>query len=228
MKHRVTCYLFAILLSLLGSVAAHAATVSFFLNQSNEDVFFPDGVNYLQVTILDDGTDVKFTVDILTPLTSIADSNFGIDKFYFNGPAGAVNVDLGSLSGTWTANDDRTGDGFGLFDVEVKTPQSMGGGIDRQTPTLMFTIAGVGGDVPSNYAVLSTGTAGEGNVFFAAHVAGFMNQDLIYEGEVTSAFFGGSAPVPLPAAFWLMGSGLVALGAFARRRRLRITARPPE
>jgi hypothetical protein len=47
-------------------------------------------------------------------------------------------------------------------------------------------------------------------------VAGFQDQDP-GAGEVTSAYFGGTTVVPVPAAVWLFGSGLAALGWMRRR-----------
>jgi len=57
---------------------------------------------------------------------------------------------------------------------------------------------------------LSTGNAGRGNAFFAAHVAGFD------ASGTTSGFF--ATVVPAPAAVWLFGSGLLGLIGAARRR----------
>ena len=167
--------------------------------------------------------DIKFTV-VTDKLMGFADTNFGIQLFAFNVdqallPITAANI-VGLPSG-WSLMFPGSGmgqvDGFGRFDVVVD-----GTGSDRVDP-LMFFFRGTGADAHS-FAVFSMETADQGRVFFAAHVAGF---DETPTGGVGSAFYGGP-PVPIPATVWLMGSGLVALGAFARRRRLRITARPPE
>ena len=54
--------------------------------------------------------------------------------------------------------------------------------------------------------------------YFAARVAGFLDQDPGY-GTTTSAFFAGStAVVPLPAAGWLLVSGIAALSGWPKRR----------
>jgi hypothetical protein len=62
---------------------------------------------------------------------------------------------------------------------------------------------------------LSSGNAAQGNVAFAAHVTDFITSD----SGVTSGFFGGSTVVPVPAAVWLFGSGLLGLIGIARRKK---------
>jgi len=76
----------------------------------------------------------------------------------------------------------------------------------------MFSITGINGDTVMDYVNLSTGNAGEGNVYFAAHVAGFSTQ-------VTSGYFGGSAPVPEADTYAMLLAGLGLVG-FAARRKL--------
>ena len=73
----------------------------------------------------------------------------------------------------------------------------------EQGVTLTFSITGVDGDTPDDYANLSTGNAAQGNSFFAAHVAG----DILYFFHEKT----GTHSVPLlaadfadPAAFLLM------------------------
>jgi hypothetical protein len=62
------------------------------------------------------------------------------------------------------------GDGFGAFNVRLSgTSQT------RQSPTLSFTIQAAG-DQLSDYVALSTNSS-QGNTYFAAHVAGFLDQD---------------------------------------------------
>ena len=189
--------------------------MSFVLDQSNI-AGLPDGTPYLQVDIADDGTDIRFTVSLLPALLSIAGSNFGIQAFGFNVLNLATSTDIDGLPTGWSAGDDAQLDGFGEFDVAV-----FGTGSNRQSPTLTFFITGVDGDTPSTYATLSDPTAGEGNQFFAAHVAGF-DQSVGDE----SAWFGGTTVVPLPASLWLLVSALGGLG-LARRTLFARRSAPP-
>ena len=203
---------FAVLALLVGS-QAFAASVIIDLDQSNENVAFSDGTPYLRVTI-SDGVDgaIDFVVQTLDPLADIAGSNYGIQTLSFNlGDSGASAGDIIAPDG-WRVSTDRNHSGFGRFDVHLA-----GTGNSRQD-ALMFSIVGVSGDTPLDYiAAFSGGNAGEGNQLFAAHVAGFDGPH-----GITSAQFGGSSVVPLPASAWLMLSGLAVLG-WMRRRNLKAT-----
>lgn len=99
-------------------------------------------------------------------------------------------------------------DGFGSFSYRVDA-----NGAGNRVTTLMFSITGIANDTIYSYINPSANNAGQGNTLFAAHVGGFD------ASGTNSAFFGGSTPVPLPAAAWLLGSGLLGLVGFARRRR---------
>lgn len=152
---------------LVAAAPAQAASISYFLDQSNA---LPDGSNYLRVDVADGANGaIDFTVQVLGPLSSIAGSNFGIQSFAFNvvpgGSAEAMNIT--GLPTGWRANDSRRMDGFGLFDVRLA------GRGNARMGTLTFSITGIDGDRPEDYALLSRGRAPEGHEFFAAHVAGF-------------------------------------------------------
>jgi hypothetical protein len=183
-----------------------AASVSYFLDQVN-DPALADGVNYLMVTVDDEGAAgaINFTVEALGVLGE--DSNFGIQTFGFNGDAlGSSNL---TLPGGWTFSNDQNISVFGNF-----TNYLQGTGDSRQDP-LAFSIVGVDGDVISDYL-----SEGAGGMLFATHLAGFTEVN-----GITSAHFAGNtdglvppSAVPLPAAVWLLGSGLVGLGVTGRRK----------
>ncbi len=204
---------------------SQAATVSYFLNQSNA---LPDGINYLQVTISDEGApgSIDFKVEVLQPLLDLAGDNFGIQKFAFNILPGvdATASDVDALPANWRARNAGRMSGFGLFDVRLQ-----GRGSSRQDP-LTFSITGVTLDTILSYVDLSTGRSPEGRSLFAAHVAGFNLGNCGDTGEddegrrgpfkgregggqcVTSAYFGGSGnAVPAPPAVWLLATGIAGL-----------------
>ena len=84
---RLACLLPA--LTLLGATGAQAGSLSYYLDQTNGEPHLTDGVNYLQVTISDatlglDTDAIRFDVSVLGPLSSIADTGFGIQSFGFN------------------------------------------------------------------------------------------------------------------------------------------------
>ncbi len=219
--HKSSARLALATLTLFAAGVTNAASVSYFLDQSNVNPLLPDGVNdYLKVTISDatyltDVAAIRFDVTVLSPLTSLAVSNFGIQNFAFNTtnpmPANVIAAVTGLPTG-WSVGTGNA-DGFGSYEL---TPNGNGG--SRQNPTLTFYISGISGDVLTDYTT-NNGGGFQGNYFFAAHVAGFSDVDP-GAGLVTSAWFGGNAAsievVPVPAAVWLFGS---AFGVLALVRR---------
>jgi hypothetical protein len=198
----------ALVVTALISSLANAATISYYLDQSND---LPDGINYAQVTISDGvGGDIDFDVQVLTAAFAVSGSNFGMQAFAFNYDT-ALSVTASNISdidpSSWTISQDaNAGGGFGKFEFQLS-----GSGSTR-TETLSFSITGVSGDSINDYALGSTLNPSSGE-FFAAHIAGFDETD-----GVTSAQFAGSTPVvPVPAAVWLFATGLLGLVGVARR-----------
>jgi len=188
------------------SMPAKAASVSYFLDQSND---LPNGTNYAIVTIEDGvGGDIDFTVEVIESAFPTPLSNFGMQAFFFNYDQ-SLNVDMANIvdvdPASWDIREDKNaGGGFGKFEF-----QAMGNGSTR-TSVLTFSITGVSGDTVDSYAI---GRADDTDEFFAAHIAGY---DDGVSGS-TSGKFAGSTVVPVPAAVWLMGSGLLALAGLRRK-----------
>lgn len=192
------------------SAKANITSGSWIMDQSNT---FADGIAYGQVDIVANdvlGT-IQFTVDAFNVQPEYGTlSNFGIQSFGFNyqNLTSAPSTWVKSLPSGWTQNDNGGyEDGFGSFTITED-----GSGSSRQDPLIFsITIPSAGEAIASNFAVLSTGNAGQGNVYFAAHVAGFSN-DL-----AQSHYIGGSNPIPVPGAVVLAGLGMGLVGLVRRR-----------
>lgn len=203
--------------------ASQANAVSYYLDQSND---LPDGTNYATVEIetLLDGR-IQFTVDALDP-PFIPDTNFGIQAFGFNvddnftDPNGPTLTDiannitvLNDPDNKWKVKIGQNNSEFGVYDESTS-----GTGSTRKDP-LVFTID-MAGDTVSTYAQ-SNGTS-----WFSAHIAGFSSTPCSSDsGTCTSAWFSGGGDattppqaVPVPAAAWLFGTGLLGLAGVARRK----------
>lgn len=194
------------------TLPAHAASVSFLLDQSNK---LPDGANYLSVTLDEIAGSVNVLVKTLDPLNDIAGSHFGIQEFGFNFTSNTL-YEITGLPDYWKVAKDKQMSEFGRYDIRLQ------GKGKARTDTLAFTVGGV--------------TLADFDDFFAAHVAGFewcktndAERSEKFKNDrwcgdkdcVSSAYFGGGTPaaVPLPAAVWLFGSGLVGLVGLARRKQ---------
>lgn len=126
-------------------------------------------------------------------------------------------------------------DGFGTFAVIDRTFNE-----ERVVDPLVFYIVGIDGDTVNSYIAPSSGFASQGNALFAAEIVGFQafvdstgstyykkRPQLVDEGFFATSV--GSQPlpigqppaaVPLPAAVWMFGAGLMGLLRLNRRRSL--------
>lgn len=221
-------YLFAVLplMFALVSTPATSASITYLLQTSNESAFLPDPEDYLSVTIEEVADDIRFTVATLDAFGSDPFSeggNFGMQTFGFNIEdaflAGLVdtfdadNIEFLSSGPEWKVTS-RNLSQFGRFDVVLA------GKGNSRLDELVFMITGIDGDNISTYAAPASQDPDAGG-WFAAHVAGFT----FGESSISSAWFAGgdgSVPpneIPVPAAVWLFGSGLLGLASIARRRR---------
>ncbi len=209
---RTGCGCLLLALSALPALA-NAATVSYYLDQSNQ---LPNGTDYLEVTLADGAASntVDVRVDSLAPLSGIAGTRFGIQKFAFDLKSGvsATGVGISGLLEPWWVMPigKIKMHRFGHFDFGLR-----GTGDSRQN-SLRFTVTGLGlGDILP---------------YFTAQVAGFQFGGETIDGSGSESWWSGMgideayfcrvpvAPVPLPAALWLMIGGLAALTGIARRR----------
>lgn len=219
-----------------------AASVRYIMDQSN---LLSDGVDYLQVTIDDEGVagNINFTVETLGALDSMAQEKYGLDLFAFNSQIELEDSSISGLQKKWSFDESGNISEYGVFSYEIKTDDKK-----SLTSILNFSITGVDGDVINDYILYSVfsgdeegeseeedrdddseegdnkehsenGTRELSEIFFAAHVKGFK---ITGDPEVESAFFaGGMKPVPLPAAVWLFLSGIIGLTGFSLKNKKR-------
>jgi hypothetical protein len=148
--------------------------------------------------------------------------------------ADIINLPDVNWSATVSFNPPNSGgtaqDGFGKFDAVVAD-----GGQSRVDPSLMFSIdLGLAqSETDSIFDYIANSSKGH---FFAAHITGFTDLNPLdpVDGCVTDSegnhtpecniltsvwVGGGTAVVPVPAAVWLFGSGLLGLVGMARRKK---------
>ena len=198
-------------LLLLPCAVAFGASTSYYLNQTNADGPLSDGVPYLELTLEEAGTNLTLTLKTLPVLSSQAGSNYGIQSFGFNSSQSLASPNFTLPSG-WSFNGANNQDGFGSY------AQTFSGSGSSRVDPLVITISSQSLAAFLSSLSPSSGTAGQGNFLFAAHVAGFNDLDP-GANELTSAWFAGSTPVPEPSTWLLMLAGMGMLVALGKRRK---------
>lgn len=211
-----------VLMLLASSAKADSVTYLLDQGQSSTNPIFVDNVNnYLSllITSVTAGSATFTLTPTLSPsLGIVAGANYGIDSFGFNvnGTSALTGASFSGLAAGWSLTTGFNQDGFGNYEYVVRTT-----GQGRVSP-LTFTVNGLTAATPSATLSLfqknSVGNAGEGNFFFASHLAGFTQTG----STTTSAFFAGSsaAPVPEPETYGMLLGGLGLMGLIARRKKL--------
>jgi len=201
---------------------SEAATVQYLLNQSNT---LADNVDYLLVTILDTGENrLDFQVETLPALNEKAQDNFGIAAFGFLlGSDADVTVNDFLIPDKWKVQFNKGMSEAGNFDVRL-----LGTGNTRHDP-LKFSVLGLDFDdilpgFAAHVAGFSSAVDGYSVAALSSPIAVISGAVAKFEntGTASSAFFYGDSlvTVPVPAALWLFGSGVLFLGRLSTRRRI--------
>lgn len=208
-----------VIVALMVAMPVQAASVSFFLDQSNR---LSDGTNFLKVTIDDQGAvagAIHFTLEMLTPFSNITSCKLGLDQFGFNG-AELDKSNIFGLPDGWKLKNEKKMGGFGRFE-NVLTAN-----VWNTHDALTFSIIGIENDTINSYA--TPHDSGNG-VLFAAYVGGtkrhgydegrHSQEDICHDCSLRRVYIGGGTPtaVPIPPAAWLFGSGLLVLAGITRQ-----------
>lgn len=209
----------------LAALPAQAATVTYQLNY----IFSPQpgtvSPQPLATVTLNDGAPTDTFVDFT--ITNLAGAGTRFDSLYFNFSHGSFNPNqltfsnISAAAGTYSTllaatttstSPSLRADGDGFYDgrFEYTGPNFLANG---QTLSFRLSLAGENLNVTNfNFLSLPGPGIGPGSFTLASHVQNMPGG--------ASVWVGTPAPVPVPAAIWLFGSGVVAL--LGSRARLRI------
>ncbi len=202
----------------MAAIPAAADTIYYQLASPNGDLTGHSGP-YVQVEVtLTDATHATITFTSLT--------NGGDQYRLTDGASAAVNVHgtftVDSMDGSSAAagftpgpyslgNTGNSVDGWGLFNLQIDSKDSFTHSADQIT----FTIALVTGTWASATDVL---IANEDGQIAAAHIGACPSPCTINSAFAVTGYAGDAHLAPEPSALVLLGSGLVGVGAFVRRR----------
>lgn len=229
----------AMLALLIGVTPAYSATIVLGYDQEFSGGQAPSGSTPWMVSTFSTGPTtytigsntynaVRLTIDLsnLQSGAFIGETDFNIDP-----SLNPANLKFSFVSGNSNANiapglatDSFKADGDGKYDISFNFPTSsgstFGGGTMAVFDIIGLNAATAAALVPESFAFLSKPNGGHGPFYAATHVQNTTGAC----GTAGCTGSGWIAPssytvVPVPAAVWLFGSGLLGLSALTRRRR---------
>jgi hypothetical protein len=194
---------------LLGAGSARA-TVIYDLTSDHCTSTFPGGCGtapFGDVTLNQTGLDVDISVHLNSPNWFVKTGSADNMAFKFNATGvvlGDITVDV-HIPGLIAATGAFNGDGTGNFSFGISCPTCGGGASDKFNNDIVFHVAN------ATIADL-TATNNLGNVFVADILS-----DSTLGGTGNTGPVDATVPIPEPATFAMLISGLVGLAAFGRR-----------
>lgn len=215
------------LLAAICATPASAATVTFNLDTVfSSGAVAPDGPAPYATLTLDDGGGtgtVVMTASVsgdvgaayLEELYLNFDPAFSLANLIFTHSGGdGPGPSTQGNNGIFTGVDAFQSDGDGKYDIYFNFPPPPGNGNSTfdAGETVIYTITSSDAITASSFNFLSAEGGGEGTYLAASK----FNATGPSQGD--SAWVGAS-PIPVPAAVWLFGSGLIGLVCMARRKK---------
>jgi hypothetical protein len=197
-------------------VPAHAAVVTYSYDMEFSGARAPGGDAPWLIATFDDHNSQGSVLLTLSSAGLISGEN--VKELYFNLDPLLVPAQLSFnyLANSSTApvankislsSNAYKADGDGKYDIKMEFPN--GSGFDAGE-ILAYEITGISTLTAASFSFLSAPAGGHGPYYAAAHV-----QNTTGAGSGSSGWI--APTVPLPAAGWLLGSGLMMLAAYGKR-----------